>query len=1127
MQGDCTWTDGVPYVYSYWLPDHLYHNLVQYQIFKEGKLIYNYNTSMHQMRRTPEDTNFALCVAFGLLPDDSLSHWMPISCNKSYEASFFCTSNINYANISAYLQNSATQKFDNMMQQLDNSTSTNVTQLMCPDGWIMINNLCFYSYTVASDITFAEAEATCNTVDAKLPIISKPYLGHSTSYESSDKFTVVPPKMSLFEIMDKFNVEIGAPSTATFTKFATKYQENMVGFRLMATSENTNLVILLNILRKLLHFLSSSMFRGPRGECFTLEFDEELSDLLPDIHTIYGNSVPGWMMVERKCSSKLYILPLLCTKAAMSRNIECAPNHYRCGDASCILDIYRCDKFSDCQFSEDEQNCSQSIQQMIPCFSSGTAYSENMIPFHDLCDGIKQCPNGTDESFCLHNQTPYVLQYNEETSDKSRHLKRQKILEKQSVSKWESTLDYMMSLFIARLKSRVSVREMYHINISSSPLSRDKWWSFYLSCSLSENAFIVDDLCKHSLRINTGAQCGMGVHLQHCQNVACSGMFKCKNSHCIEIDNVCDGKQDCIGGEDEMLCFNLSCPGMLKCRGLTRCVPPWKLCDGYIHCAITMDDEVGCKRCPEHCKCDNRAFICETPAPTSIRAKDMHLNSTSTVIYLAATDLKVTNYMMNIQKCIKCTILHPNCISIIRLDISDCHLRNMDNVIFSHHQQIVFLNASHNILSTLNFLTENIKLQLRDVDVSYNTINSIITPKMYNSKSLELLRLNNNKISNIDSHFLDIFTNIRMLDIRKNPVYYISSRVIQTLSSLSVLYVSDKHICCIFQIKVGCHTNLDNHALTEVKLNFQTCQGFSVNPHVRLFIQLFLSMCILINLSSIVFNVTHVKFNNTKLAVTLLNLNISLSGTISILYVISVFLVNMKTENRPSAYSKDVNDDISCICKKLFCLVALQMDVYLLIIKSYSIYSRVKYPYRHQCIWLKYTNIVCILFWVYTIGNCTILIKIYYSESYVVSFVKTCYILAESKTNSMFVRLMSLAFGLLYLITLVIYICLIFNFQHILRQSMSALKHARSNSKTDFIITRNTICMTSVESVLLLAVSLTLLVPCSVQFPQMFYSYYVLEFVLTIKTLLKDLLHSLYPALGQWKREQIYSNIVG
>ena len=183
------------------MQDEVRQNSLEYQIFKDKILIYNYNISMHTTQHT-QISGAGFCVGFGLLPDDSLSHWIPMACNMSYMASFFCSSNLNL-NSSHDMRTKAGVKYPTNI--LVNSTSHRLTNnytratrpsiaiYKCPDGWVMINKYCFNAYAVSSPITFPQAEAICSASQARLPFVSNPYLGHSSSYESSMNTSVIPP----------------------------------------------------------------------------------------------------------------------------------------------------------------------------------------------------------------------------------------------------------------------------------------------------------------------------------------------------------------------------------------------------------------------------------------------------------------------------------------------------------------------------------------------------------------------------------------------------------------------------------------------------------------------------------------------------------------------------------------------------------------------------------------------------------------------------------------------------------------------------------------------------------------------------------------------------------------------
>ncbi|KAJ8026622.1 hypothetical protein HOLleu_31512 [Holothuria leucospilota] len=75
---------------------------------------------------------------------------------------------------------------------------------------------------------------------------------------------------------------------------------------------------------------------------------------------------------------------------------ECADLSFKCPDAYCIPQHYRCDNKNDCPRGEDEASCENySCQGAYKCRGSSNCVSQR-----DVCDGIVHCPNGDDELYC-------------------------------------------------------------------------------------------------------------------------------------------------------------------------------------------------------------------------------------------------------------------------------------------------------------------------------------------------------------------------------------------------------------------------------------------------------------------------------------------------------------------------------------------------------------------------------------------------------------------------------------------------------------------------------------------------------------------------------------------------------
>ncbi|XP_026010202.1 basement membrane-specific heparan sulfate proteoglycan core protein isoform X4 [Astatotilapia calliptera] len=99
----------------------------------------------------------------------------------------------------------------------------------------------------------------------------------------------------------------------------------------------------------------------------------------------------------------------------------CMPDEHRCGDGTCILMEYLCDNRQDCRDMSDELNCGPIIpiittpattvdttQKVVrppgqpgPCrVDQATCQTGECIPRDYICDGQRDCPDGSDEFRC-------------------------------------------------------------------------------------------------------------------------------------------------------------------------------------------------------------------------------------------------------------------------------------------------------------------------------------------------------------------------------------------------------------------------------------------------------------------------------------------------------------------------------------------------------------------------------------------------------------------------------------------------------------------------------------------------------------------------------------------------------
>ena len=112
---------------------------------------------------------------------------------------------------------------------------------------------------------------------------------------------------------------------------------------------------------------------------------------------------------------------------------------------------------------------------------------------------------------------------------------------------------------------------------------------------LSNKCYQTWDSCLYSIDgYGNLAPCRNGRHLRNCSYAECSGSFKCPDSYCIPLHNVCDGVRHCALGDDERNCSVFACPGFLRCPVEGICVHENQICDGKMDCRLSGEDELYC-----------------------------------------------------------------------------------------------------------------------------------------------------------------------------------------------------------------------------------------------------------------------------------------------------------------------------------------------------------------------------------------------------------------------------------------------------------------------------------------------------------------------------------------------------
>ena len=313
------------------------------------------------------------------------------------------------------------------------------------------------------------------------------------------------------------------------------------------------------------------------------------------------------------CTQKMKVTHLICERPVEHNVPECKEDHLKCEDATCILDIYKCDGVFDCHSRFDEMECSTSryinVSDIHLINTHIWTLGLTLCPGHFQDDSVSQCFPSSGVCDNIHNIN-FEKEYCNYDGIRNYSYTSHHLL---SITKREniSEINYLLSAESIYVKNCIPVTKTYNHDFAhSNPL---------------------------------------------CGKVECPSMFKCTNNYCILIENVCDGQVDCFDKTDELFCRNVSCPGFLKCRGEQRCLPGYLLCDNKVDCRYSADDELYCQSCPLYCNCSGYAILC-TQYPVSYSSYHKHAKFVFPII--AAEDI-------------------PDVQNVIILDISHCSISNL------------------------------------------------------------------------------------------------------------------------------------------------------------------------------------------------------------------------------------------------------------------------------------------------------------------------------------------------------------------------------------------------------------------------------------------------------------------
>ena len=742
----------------------------------------------------------------------------------------------------------------------------------CESGWARIGEFCFLMIEENKKLSWKESKKICHN-------FQNASLLNITNTSNEPEYVINAENMKdvlsfLTHATRNTNIdEIGALHSSALMKH---FQLSLMNKEIH--SEFFELHPLRDINKKLLNLID--------------KITKTIRIYVQDCFFVKTNSIreKGHAIIKTACSQNRNITHLLCQKGVSMKTSSCNSLYYTCMDGTCILQDYRCDGNNDCYQGDDELNC-----KVIQYLSA---------------EKLKYLENNTwwlSYSVCLHLYPGHIA------------------ASKRSCVMVHSLCDNIHDIAVEDTFCQYNAMREQRVQI--------------LSKTIEDNILFTDyfyRMCMYGLNRVRYNQDDELLGVDSCDMIQCPFMFRCENSYCINIENVCDGRSDCPYQSDEILCENTTCPGMLKCRGEKRCLPDYLICNTRVDCIYSADDELGCQSCPDKCNCSGYTIICfGRPAETySLFYKAVFFKySIKTLQGLSWTE------------------------NTIFLDLSYCNITDLQNNVSSH--AILIFNISNNMIRSLELRHFQQLHHLHTLDASHNNIGKIfighekslkaaVLEQSDNKLILVALFVSSNKITVLQKTIFEALQHLEFINIEVNPLKFVHSTLFISVLNIRIIFLSDTAICCL---------NIASKAKCFVK-DVDIIYERHCTIHTGVYLKIMWDALAAGGLICSIY-VGVCQSYKTKRAAHIYIVSMNHLFCSMLLFVCMAITVHLPTPR----YNLNISTHLNTIMEIISCLFVVISSL-LTTMRYACLILKTFFPFRHQCRWLKVVPLLSLIIWI-------------------------------------------------------------------------------------------------------------------------------------------------------------------